>query len=248
MSARYAGKKNTGTKHGFSKNAAFGLVDSLKSAVNACNLRIKKSVWSNYYRSGVHSENYIKSKEKIVSGFLSHIKPSTVWDLGTNTGHFAKLSAKMGFNTLAFDSDPMCVENLYQSIPHNSTTSILPLVCDLTNPSPSIGWDNRERQSLSQRGPADLVIALALIHHLAIGNNVPFNLISSFFARLGKWLILEFVPISDPQVSDMLTVRENIFDDHTCENLVKQFSVHFIIHKQAAIENSGRTILLMEKR
>lgn len=191
---------------------------------------------------------YLQSKEKIITDFLARIKPPLVWDLGTNTGHFAKLSAQQGYNTIAFDSDPLCVEYLYQNITSNGIGAILPLICDLTNPSPSLGWNNNERDSFTHRGPADLVMALALIHHLAIGNNVPFDLICSFFAKLGKWLILEFVPLEDPQVRNMLAVRDNIFTEYTCDNMKKQFSSRFVIHQEILVDKSGRTIFLMESR
>jgi hypothetical protein len=248
FSLRYTGVKKPQSSQSFSRNSAFGLLDSLQSAVNTCRLRPAKSMWSGYYGSGTHSEEYLRVKEKIVSDLITYAKPDTVWDLGANTGRFAKLSAGLGYNTIAFDSDPLCVESLYRDLASEENYRVLPLVCDLTNPSPSLGFNNQERDSLTQRGPTGLVMALALIHHIAIGNNVPFTMISSYLARLGRWLILEFVPKDDPQVKEMLAVRRDIFTEYTRECLLKRFSADFLIHKEVDVGSSGRTIFLMEKR
>lgn len=248
FSLRYTGKIKPQSPKSFSRNSALGLLDSLQSAINGYRLRHVKSMWNGYYGSGTHSEEYLILKEKIVSDLLTFVKPDTVWDLGANTGRFARVSAAHGFNTIAFDSDPLCVESLYRDLGSKMKSGVLPLVCDLTNPSPSLGFNNEERDSLTERGPADLVMALAIIHHIAIGNNVPFNMISSYLARLGKWLILEFVPKDDPQVKEMLAVRRDIFTEYTRECLLKKFSADFMIHKEIDVGSSGRAMFLMEKK
>ena len=101
------------------------------------------------------------------------MQPKKVWDLGANTGVFSQIAAEQGALALAFDIDPAAVEKSYQDLRQRKETRLLPLVMDLTNPSPAIGWQNAERDALSARGPADMVFALALVHHLAISNNVP---------------------------------------------------------------------------
>ena len=107
--------------------------------------------------------------------------------------------------------------------------NMLPLLCDLTNPSPGIGWNNTERSSLVERGPADMVLALALIHHLAISNNVPLADIAGFLARLGEWLIIEFVPKDDSQVQRLLATREDIFDEYNQTAFESVFSINYDI-------------------
>jgi len=119
---------------------------------------------------------------------------------------------------------------------------------DVTNPSPAIGWANRERPSLMQRGPADVVMALALIHHLAISNNLPFRQISEFFRDICRFLILEFVPKTDVQVRRLLETRRDIFPDYHEDGLVAGFSLDFSIKECALIPDSGRKIFLMERR
>ena len=129
----------------------------------------------------------------------------------------------------------------------NGEKNILPLVFDLTNPSPGIGWNNQERMSLAERGPADAVMALALIHHLAIGNNLPFSMIASYFSQLGRWLIIEFVPKSDPQVEILLSTRDDIFSTYDEDCFQKEFSKHFRILKTTPVHDTQRRIYLMEK-
>jgi hypothetical protein len=121
-------------------------------------------------------------------------------------------------------------------------------VLDLSNPSGGTGWANRERASLSERGPADVTLALALIHHLAIGNNVPFERIAEFLAETGRTLVIEFVPKEDSQVQRMLATREDVFPEYTAEDFERAFARHFRLISKVPIRESGRTIYRMEQR
>ena len=105
-----------------------------------------------------------------------------------------------------------------------------------------------ERMSLEQRGPADLALALALIHHLAIGNNVPLERIAAWFRRLAGWLAIEFVPKPDPEVQTLLASREDIFPDYTDEGFEAAFSRHFVIEDRWDVKGSERTLYLMRGR
>jgi hypothetical protein len=119
---------------------------------------------------------------------------------------------------------------------------------DLTNPSPAIGWGNQERQAFIQRGPADLVMALALIHHLAISNNLPLEEISCGLARLGQRLIVEFVPKEDSQVQRLLASREDIFPNYTIDGFSQAFANEYALLRQAPLPGSQRTLFLFERR
>jgi len=116
---------------------------------------------------------------------------------------------------------------------------------DLTNPSPDLGWGLRERMSLVERGPADLLLALALVHHLAISHNLPFELIAEFLARLGRHLIIEYVPKDDPQVQRLLRSREDSFTQYDREAFERAFCRFFRIADRAALPASGRVIYSM---
>jgi hypothetical protein len=149
--------------------------------------------------------------------------------------------------TVAWDIDPAAVEKNYREMKQAKETQLLPLVVDLTNPSPAIGWQNAERGALADRGPAGLVLALALVHHLAIANNVPLPDLAAFFARVSRWLVLEFVPKSDSQVKRLLATRQDIFPDYDEAGLEAAFRPLFTIHERVRIHGSERTLYWMEK-
>jgi hypothetical protein len=150
--------------------------------------------------------------------------------------------------TTASDIDPAAVEQNYLAIKSNGENHLLPLVIDLTNPSPALGWAHRERESLLQRGPVDLVMALALIHHLAISNNVPLPAVAEFMASAGEYAIVEFVPKSDSQVKRLLATRKDIFDQYTVEGFETAFTGYFEIIEKAPIPGSERTLYLFKSR
>ncbi|HQN69841.1 MAG TPA: hypothetical protein PLW19_08345, partial [Anaerolineaceae bacterium] len=125
---------------------------------------------------------------------------------------------------------------------------MLPLIMDLTNPSPAIGWHNQERDSLKERGPADLIMALALIHHMAIANNVPLREVARSFAELGEYLLIEFVPKQDSQVVRLLSSRLDIFPDYNPEGFKQAFSEYYTILDEKPVTGSERTMYLMKRK
>ena len=124
----------------------------------------------------------------------------------------------------------------------------MPLILDLTNPSPGLGWAHQERQSLLERGPVDAILALALIHHLAISNNLPFEHIATYLSHHCRWLIIEFVPKEDPQVKRLLRVRKDIFTDYNQNQFTEQFKKNFDIISHQQINETDRMLYLMKKR
>ena len=127
-------------------------------------------------------------------------------------------------------------------------TQVTPLLIDLVNPSPSLGWASRERDSLIARGPTDLAMALALIHHLVIANNVPLLDVAKFFAQLCRSLIIEFVPKQDSQVQRLLASRADIFVDYTQEGFERAFEQSFSLERSEAIAGTERVLYLMRRR
>jgi len=142
---------------------------------------------------------------------------------------------------------PGAVERHYSSLVRDEVTGILPLLVDLVNPSPALGWAGAERDSLLARGPADLVMALALVHHLAISNNVPLVLLADFLAGLAPRLIIEFVPKTDLQVELMLSTRRDIFDQYTQKGFEMAFQTRFSIRESAGIRETTRRLYFMER-
>ncbi len=180
-----------------------GWLDSLRGVVEKLKWKPEGTEWGDYYSDTNYTQASMSDKHRLVGEFLEIAKPAsfpaTAWDLGANVGEFSALASIRGFNTVAWDIDPAAVEKNY--LARRGDPLMLPLLQDLTNPSPSIGWNLMERDSLLARGPAHVVMALALVHHLAIGNNVPLAQIASFMHGLTEWLIIEFVPKEDSQVS-----------------------------------------------
>jgi hypothetical protein len=225
-----------------------GLIDNLESTVNKLGWKPKDTEWGDYYpeSSDHYTSEAFDHKRELVAAFVNQIQPKSVWDLGANTGLFSRIASDGDIPTVAYDIDVAAVELNYQECSDNGEKNLLPLVLDLTNPSPGQGWASQERMSFVERAPVDVVMALALIHHLAISNNVPLPELVEFFYRLSKWLIIEFVPKEDSQVQLLLATREDIFSDYNLEGFQNAFSESFNIHEAVKINNSQRVLFLME--
>ena len=230
------------------QHSLIALIHHLESAITAMNWQPAGTEWADYYDDTNYSPEAMNHKKRVVETYLSESKPRTVWDLGANTGVFSRIAAAGSADTIAFDVDPAAVEKNYRQMHENKETRLLPLCLDLTNPSPAIGWANEERLSLIERGPADTVLALALIHHLAISNNVPFSHIATFLSQICRFLIIEFVPKNDSQVQRLLRSREDIFDHYAREHFETVFGDHFSIRKYEKITDTKRTLYLMENQ
>lgn len=242
---RYADKPVAPTGK-MSKAGLLGLIDHLESGIQALRWSPGGSEWVDYYEIHNYSSAGLAFKEQLIVSYLERIRPTSVWDLGANTGRFSRLASRRKIPTIAFDIDPAAVEINYRQCVSDHEPHLLPLIADLTNPSPGIGWHNRERAALLERGPADAVLALALIHHLAISNNVPLERLAEFFHQAGRWLVIEFVPKMDSQVQRLLATRQDIFPDYHPQGFESAFSKSFNIHDVQEIPESERRIYLME--
>ncbi|MFA6450980.1 MAG: SAM-dependent methyltransferase [bacterium] len=231
-----------------SRMGLLGLIDSLESAVKKLSWSPQGTEWADYYNDTNYSKEAFERKKQIVSDFIDELGPKSLWDLGANNGTFSRIASEKGIQTISGDIDPAAVELNYLQCKKNGGDNLLPLLLDLTNPSPGIGWRNSERSSLIERGPADAALALALIHHLAISNNVPLPRIAAFFSAICRNLIIEFVPKNDSQVQRLLSSRKDIFDDYTQEAFEKSFSDFFAIAKTERLSDSGRTLYLMRRK
>lgn len=246
---RYAGKEIEKKKlaAGMSRFALLAMLDSLEGAVKRLVWTPEGTEWADYYQDTNYSSEGLIKKEEVVAEYIDISGAKTVWDLGANDGTFSRIASSQGIETVSFDIDPACVENNYRAVKSGKERQLLPLCQDLTNPSPGVGWASHERSSLAARGPCDLAMALALIHHLAISNNVPLQLIASYFASLCSWLIIEFVPKEDSQVQRLLATRADIFDRYEVDSFECEFKQHFEIVRKSAIKDSCRLLYLMKR-
>ena len=239
--------RGSAPKRTFSMQALRGLLSSLEGTVRKLDWE-PEGGWVSYYAAQEsYSDEALDHKRELVSKLLDDAAPSSVWDLGANTGAFGRIAAGKGIGALCFEMDPGCVEANYRKAKADGDERILPLVCDLTNPSPALGWAHAERSALADRGPADCLLALALIHHLAIGNNVPLDRIASFFASLGRWAIVEWVPKSDPMVDRLLAVRDDIFHGYTQDGFEAAFGREFSVERREPVRSSERTLYLLRR-
>lgn len=245
---KYSGEEVKSRGGAMGRQAMTGLIESLESTIQKLDWTPRGTEWGDYYNITNYSDSAFEHKKQLITEWAKQIKPALTWDLGANNGVFSRAAAEAGGYVVSFDIDPAAVEQNYRQAKSDKTENILPLLLDLTNPSPAIGWVNRERDSFGARGPADLALALAVIHHLAISNNVPLPQLAEFFAMSGKWLIIEFVPKSDSQIKKLLASRLDIFPDYTRTGFEAAFGERFKIHEAVEIRETERVLYLMERR
>jgi len=228
-----------------------GLLSSLLSAVNSLKWEHTDTEWGRYYSDTNYADQSMDQKGLLVKEMLNKCQQSTnatVADYGANTGRFSRIAAQSGYQVLSYDIDEVAVDKNYQKMKHDNETSILPLMLNLTNPSPGLGWANQERPSFIERSKVDVGIALAIIHHIAISNNVPLEQVADFFSTICAHLIIEFVPKSDSQVKRLLSTREDIFNNYNETGFCNAFNINFDIIDKVEIEDSERTLYLMRNK
>jgi 2-polyprenyl-3-methyl-5-hydroxy-6-metoxy-1,4-benzoquinol methylase len=234
----------------FSREKLSRLLDSLESTIKP--LRINTSVqttWNNYYDETILSKDYLDAKEKIFRDFISDINQGRVMDVGCNDGYFSKILAEKNTNVIAVDFDSQCINRLYVSAKSHAITSILPFCIDLTNPSPAVGFNHAERQSFAQRAKAELVTALALIHHLVLSKNVPLQEVAAMLAGLtNKWLVIEFVPLQDEKSKQLIASKTNYHRPYDPEAFEKHFSPYFEIERKQVIPTTDRILYRLKKK
>ena len=237
-------------RHAFSLNAMLGFVEQLEGLVHSLRWTPCRTAWSEYYASGPHTLAAFKEKERWVEQFLTVVSPTpqSVWDVGANTGYFSRLASQRGMLTVSMDADPSCVEKNFLEMVRQREQRLLPLWMDLFNPSPALGWEGRERLSLIERGPADLLLALALMHHFVVDNNLPFGKIAECFSRLcRRWLVIEYIPIEDPQTQRLLRTRPDGAEGYTQDGFEAAFGRQYAMRRKVRLAVTGRTLYLMEK-
>ncbi len=233
-------------KKQFPKKKLLTLLNGLTSFVSGLSQKQTKSTWDDYYTDTILGNQYLDAKKIIVEKFVDTINLKTAIDLGANDGYFSLLLKNKAENIIATDFDSNCINELYRKIRRDKIKNIVPLVSTLNIPTPSIGWNNEERSSLKERLSADLVLALALVHHLAIAENLPLAFIAKWLSKMGAYLIIEFVPKSDEKVKQLLKDREDIFDEYNLVSFKKVFSEYFETILEEKVGNTERVLFLMK--
>lgn len=235
-------------RRGLSRKALINLIEGLRHTVAGMEWKAAGTEWADYetehgYAAADHTE-----KHRHVADAIEAIQPKVAWDLGANTGDFSRIAREAGAFVVAADVDPAAVERNFRRVLADGETGIHPLCMDLRNPSPDLGWANGERESLAARSDADVVLALALVHHLAITGNVPLPAIADWLRQLAPHVVIEFVPKTDPQVGRLLVSREDVFTDYSVEGFEAAFDWHFDTVSRTPIGASGRILYHYERR
>ena len=232
------------------ETAMRGLVDNLQSTVRGLRWHAAGTEWADYEVTNSYSRESHEAKVRLVREYLDSIPggAGVVWDLGANTGVFSRVAALSADRVVAFDIDPAAVERNYLRERDGGDGRILPLLMDLMNPTPGLGWAGMEREPWHERGRPDAVMALALVHHLAIAGNVPLVQVARLLAGLAPWLIIEFVPRSDSQVQRLLGSRRDIFPHYDEAGFEAGFGQAYRIARSEPLPGSERRLYLMERR
>lgn len=245
---KMASKKINSKRLKMTKFQMISLINNLENTIQKLKIKGLQSEWGKYYHFTNYSQKAFKQKQLLFKKFLKETNAKSVLDLGANIGLFSQIASQTGAYTIASDLDPLAIEMAYLEAKKSKNELLLPIVTDLTNPSPAIGWANQERKSFSQRAKADCIVALALIHHLAITNNLPLSKIAEYFSSLGCWLIIEFIPKKDSKVKILLQNRKDIFDQYTQNDFEKAFLNYYKIIRTQKIKESQRCLYLMKRK
>lgn len=247
--SRYSDKtgKQTRTPR-ISRNGLMGMLDGLSRLVRKLEWKPEGTEWGDYYSFTNYSDDATKEKLILVEKMTARVGAGRVWDLGGNIGVYSRAAMAAGGDVVCWDIDPAAVERNYLQTKQEQDEFILPLLQDLTNPSPGLGWAHHERNSLQQRGPVNLVLALALIHHIAISNNVPLEQVAEYLSTLGHFLLIEFVPKEDSQVEKLLATRQDIFENYNLEGFTAAFEQYFTEIDRTKIEGTVRTLVLYQRK
>jgi len=234
-------------KLNFSEKKLHNLLDSLESLIQSLHWKGHATAWDQYYEEANQRSDYVPEKKKLIPEWLSGLPLLSAVDLGANEGTFSFLLAARNARTIAADSDHSSINRLYQKVKKEKEKNILPLLVDLANPSSAIGLNNKERLSFTERTHCDVGMALALVHHLAIGKNIPFKKIAEFFVNLADYLVIEFIPKSDKKIQFMLQQKKDIYNTYDEENFVHSFEEYFSVLRKQQIGDSGRILYMMKR-
>jgi ribosomal protein L11 methylase PrmA len=203
-----------------------------------------KSEWSEY----AEVNSYTDKDSEMKAGFVRKVSKlkqwNLVWDLGCNTGRFSRIAAENSQTVIAMDSDHLAVELLYQNLKKEKYKNILPLVMNLADASPGLGWKGEERKSITNRGKPDLILALALIHHVVISANIPLREFIGWLANLGADLVIEFVTKDDPMTKILLKNKEDQYADYEIDNFEKCLKEKFSIISREPLASGTRILYL----
>ncbi len=205
--------------------------------------------WSGYYENDIESTAYLQDKEATIKEWLAFTTPQSVIDLGANTGKFSFIAANYTKKVIALEYDDICVDKIAKQIEQAAIPNVSVLTGDLAEPNPALGVLHKEHQSIFERGQSDLVMGLALVHHLCIVKYLSFKQVASIFDQFSyEYAIVEFIPKTDNKVKLLLKGRTSIFQDYSEANFVAAFSIFFELVQEKKLASSTRKLFLFKKK
>lgn len=225
---------------GFSAELVRSTVGRMRKLVSGLDWEPERSEWSEYSQEHGYDEEDFSLKQRFVEEVLGRRQWQQVWDLGCNTGHFSKLAARAADYVIAMDIDHLAVERLYRELRDDGEERILPLVMNFAQPSPGLGWRGRERTSLLERSRPDLILCLAMIHHLVLSANIPVPEALGLLTSLGKELVIEFPTREDPMVKKLLLHKSQKHEDYNRDAFERHLAVHFTIGRSISTGSGTR--------
>jgi len=244
LDRRYGGTQQnmrSGLKSaGFNREMILANVRRIRKLIKRLAWRGEGSEWAAYAEFHNYSDADHELKKRFVEDAAADLRPDVAWDIGCNTGQFSRIVARHSGLVLAMDLDHFAVECLYRDLKTEDTDNILSIVQNIANPSPNWGWNNQERTDLKSRAAPDLVLCLALIHHVVISANIPLQEFIAWLAELGSDLVLEYVSREDDKVQTLLRNKEETYDDYSRENLERALKEHFTILRQETLPSGNR--------
>jgi hypothetical protein len=230
---------------GFNRELILVNVRKMQKLVRKLAWQATGSEWGDYSEFHNYSDEDHVRKEGFIREAVTSSKASVVWDIGCNTGQFSRIAASLCEQVVSTDIDHVAVERLFLN--KDTPDNILPLVQNVADPSPNWGWRNSERTDLQSRSKPDLVLCLALIHHVVITANIPLAEFVDWLAGLTSKLVIEYVSRRDDKVKTLLRNKEDKYQDYSCENLEANLKRHFEIRRQEDLNNGDRTLFYCEK-
>lgn len=234
----------------FDKNKLLQLATNLEEIIRGMDINAPAGAgWSGYYEGTILSPAYLQEKEKIFREWIQAIDFGSALDLGANDGYFSRILAEKKGRVLATDADWICMQALHRWIGDRPGSDIHVLCMDIVHPTPAAGFQNAERTSFTKRAISDLVVALALVHHLVLGRNIPLALLAGYFAELtGTWLMIEFVPLTDEKSKEILRNKSDYPGQYDAVHFEERFLQYFRIERQASVPGTDRVLYLMRKK
>jgi SAM-dependent methyltransferase len=227
---------------GFSKELILSNLRKLRRIITNLEWKQASSQWSDYAKNTSYTELDTEKKIDFVKSVIGERKRALVWDLGCNTGRYSRIASENSEYVVAMDSDHLAVEYLYRELRGEFNRKILPLVVNLADPSPNLGWRCKERKELADRGKPELILALALVHHMAISANIPIADFIDWLASMGNEVIIEFVSKEDPMAQRLLRNKEDQYDDYDEGEFVECLRNHFKHVRKEPLSSGTRSL------